>query len=63
MCLGLGSGVAVGRNPGSTISALYQPPFEFTGTIHSVTVDVSGKLLLDSKEQEAALAKVAMARQ
>ena len=53
-CLGLGSGVAVGRNPGSTISALYQPPFEFTGTIHSVTVDVSGKLLLDPKEQEAA---------
>jgi arylsulfatase A-like enzyme len=63
LCLGLGSGVAVGRNPGSTISALYQPPFEFTGTIRSVTVDVSGKLLLDSKEQEAALAKVAMARQ
>jgi len=63
LALGLGSGVAVGRNPGSTISALYQPPFEFTGTIHSVTVDVSGKLLLDSKEQEAALAKVAMARQ
>jgi len=63
LALGLGSGVAVGRNPGSTISALYQPPFEFTGTIQIVTVDVSGKLLLDSKERDAALAKVAMARQ
>jgi arylsulfatase len=63
LALGLGSGVAIGRNPGSTISALYQPPFEFTGTIHSVTVDVSGKLLLDTKEHEAALARVAMARQ
>lgn len=29
----------------------YQPPFEFTGRIYSVTVDVSGQLIED-KEAE-----------
>jgi arylsulfatase len=36
----------------------YAPPFSFTGTIHGVTVDISGEL---SKDDEAALT-VLMAR-
>ena len=48
-----------GANPGSAITADYASPFKFTGTIHSVTVDVSGELIEDS---EAEL-RVHMARQ
>ena len=48
-----------GANPGSAITDDYASPFTFTGTIHSVTVDVSGKLIEDS---EAEL-RVHMARQ
>ncbi|MGH7619025.1 MAG: hypothetical protein ACREPM_17535, partial [Gemmatimonadaceae bacterium] len=29
----------VGRNPGSSVSTLYEPPFPFTGTIRSVMYD------------------------
>ena len=43
LALGLGSGFAVGRNPGSSVSVMYASPFPFTGTITKVTVDVSGK--------------------
>ena len=48
-----------GANPGSAVTDDYASPFKFTGTIHSVTVDVSGKLIEDS---EAEL-RVHMARQ
>ncbi len=37
----------------------YEPPFEFTGTIHSVTVDVSGDLIVDDEAEMRAI----MARQ
>jgi len=63
LALGIGSGASVGRAPGSPITALYGPPFEFTGTILSVTADISGKLLHDTEEEEKAFARVAMARQ
>ena len=42
---------------------LYGPPFEFTGTINEVTVDISGKLIADTEEEKHVRAKVAMARQ
>ena len=48
-----------GANPGSAITDDYASPYKFTGTIHSVTVDVSGELIEDS---EAEL-RVHMARQ
>jgi len=48
-----------GANPGSAVTGDYTSPFKFTGTIHEVTVDVSGELIHDS---EADL-RVAMARQ
>ena len=63
LALGIGSGVFIGRNSGSPVSALYGPPFEFTGTIYQVTVDLSGSLIADSEDEKHAKAKVAMARQ
>jgi arylsulfatase A-like enzyme len=63
LALGLGSGVAVGRNPGSTISVQYHPPFEFTGTIGTVTIDVSAAADHDEDEVKKGQARVAMARQ
>ena len=60
---GIGSGVSDGRAPRSPITSLYGPPFEFTGTILSVTADILGQLLHDTEEEEKAFARVAMARQ
>ena len=34
-----------GANPGSTVTDDYQAPFRFTGTLHTVTVDLSGELI------------------
>jgi arylsulfatase len=63
LAIGIGSGACVGRNPGSPITRLYKPPFAFTGKIHKVTADVSGKMILDEEEEEKAQAKAMMARQ
>ena len=63
LALGIGSGVFIGRNSGSPVTRLYGPPFEFTGTINEVTVDISGKLIADTEEEKRVRAKVAMARQ
>ncbi|AKB24804.1 Arylsulfatase [Methanosarcina sp. MTP4] len=59
LALGLTSGVTCGSAPGAPVTPDYQPPFEFTGKIYSVTVDVSGKLIED-KEAET---RMVMARQ
>jgi arylsulfatase len=59
---GLGGGLSVGRNPGSAISSLYEPPFAFTGRIFRITADVSGKMIQDTEEEAKAYAKAAMAR-
>jgi arylsulfatase len=48
-----------GANPGSAVTPDYTAPFAFTGTLHEVTVDVSGVLIEDS---ESAM-RMAMARQ
>ncbi len=48
-----------GANPGSPVTDDYASPFKFTGTIHSVTVDVSAELI---RGGEAEL-RVRMARQ
>jgi arylsulfatase len=40
-----------GANPGSPVTDDYASPFRFTGTIHSVTVDVSGKLIDDTEAE------------
>ena len=63
LALGLGSGFAVGRNPGSPVSVMYTSPFPFTGAITKVTVDVSGNADHDEDEVQKSQARVAMARQ
>jgi arylsulfatase len=48
-----------GANPGSPVTPDYPSGFRFTGTIHSVTVDVSGELIVDHEAE----VRAAMARQ
>jgi arylsulfatase len=59
LSLGLGGGIQCGTDAGATVVPHYKSPFAFTGTIHSVTVDVSGELIHDP---EAEMRRV-MARQ
>ena len=57
--LGLGGGVACGFDHGSPITKHYQVPFEFTGTIHQVSVKIP-----DGKQKDAeAEMRVILARQ
>jgi arylsulfatase len=47
-----------GYNHGSPVSPDYSSPFHFTGTLHSVTIDLSGELITDSEtEMRLAMAK------
>ena len=47
-----------GANPGSPVTPEYVGPFTFTGTLHSVTLDVSGELIEDAEaELQAHLAR------
>ena len=58
--LGLASGVAVGADPGAPVTLEhYAGPFPFTGTLHTVTIDVSGDLI----EDDEATMRAIMARQ
>ena len=49
--LGLTGGITVGADPGAPVAPFYQTPFEFTGTIHSLTFDVSGEVIEDSEAE------------
>ena len=40
-----------GANPGSPVTPEYVAPFTFTGTLHSVTLDVSGELIEDTEAE------------
>jgi arylsulfatase A-like enzyme len=59
LAFGLTSGVTCGSAHGAPVTPDYQPPFEFTGKIYNVTVDVSDQLIED-KEAEG---RMVMARQ
>jgi arylsulfatase len=51
-------GMSCGSNAGSPVAPDYRSPFRFTGTLHSVTVDVSGDLIVDTdSELRAALSR------
>jgi arylsulfatase len=52
-------GLSCGSNPGAPIVTDYRSPFRFTGTLHQVTVDVSGELIIDSEAEM----RMAMSRQ
>jgi len=59
LSLGLTGGITVGADPGAPVAPFYKEPFEFTGTIHSVTFDVSGEVI---KDEEAEM-RMILARQ
>ncbi|MEV0950478.1 arylsulfatase [Promicromonospora sp. NPDC050249] len=48
-------GLSCGYDFGAPATGEYAPPFEFTGTIHSVTIDVSGDLIKDEESEIARL--------
>jgi arylsulfatase len=49
LSMGLTGGFIIGGDPGAPVGPYYEPPFEFTGTIRSVTYDVSGEVIKDSE--------------
>ncbi len=51
LAIGLLSCIVCGLDQGSPVTHEYKPPFPFTGTIHRVTVDVSGELIRDSEAE------------
>jgi hypothetical protein len=59
LSLGLTGGITVGADPGAPVAPFYNTPFEFTGTVHSVTFDLSGDVI---KDDEAEM-RMIMARQ
>ena len=59
LAFGLAGGIVCGADTGSPVWNKYKPPFKFTGTLYSATVDVSGELI---KYEEHAF-KIMMARQ
>jgi len=59
LIFGLSAGFVCGAEPGSPVCDRYEPPFKFTGTIRSVTIDVSGHHVEDPEHAM----KVIIARQ
>ena len=59
LIIGLAGGIVCGADTGSPVWDKYKPPFKFTGTLHGVTVDVSGEMIKDTEAEM----RVAMARQ
>jgi hypothetical protein len=52
-------GVTCGANPNLAVDPDYTSPFRFTGTIHTVTIDLSGDLIKDNEGEM----KMVLARQ
>jgi hypothetical protein len=52
-------GLTCGSNPGLAVDSDYRSPFAFTGVLHTVTLDLSGELIVDSESEM----RMAMARQ
>jgi len=59
LALGLTGGIVVGADPGAPVAPFYSTPFEFTGTVYSVTFDVSGDVIQDDEAEM----RMIMARQ
>jgi hypothetical protein len=58
LTIGLSGGLACGIHLGAPVTPKFKPPFAFTGTIHAVSVDVSGDLVRDREaEMRMALAR------
>ena len=48
-------GLSCGYDFGARAAERYEPPFAFTGTLHSVTIDVAGELIKDDEAEMARL--------
>jgi hypothetical protein len=48
-------GLSCGYDFGAPAAEGYEPPFTFTGTLHSVTFDLSGELIVDDDAELARL--------
>jgi hypothetical protein len=46
-------GLSCGYDFGAPASAAYEPPFTFSGTLYSVTFDVTGELITDDEAEMA----------
>ena len=58
LAFGLGGGMTIGRASGFPITTRFPNPFEFTGTLEHVVIDVSGDLTVDKEsEMRAVLAR------
>ncbi|MDR3557391.1 MAG: arylsulfatase [Syntrophobacteraceae bacterium] len=51
LSIGLLSSIVCGADSGAPVTPAYKPPFAFTGSIHGVTVDVSGELIKDTEAE------------
>jgi arylsulfatase len=49
LVLGLTGGIVCGADPGAPVTPDYEPPFHYTGTLVSATIDVSGDLIEDDE--------------
>jgi hypothetical protein len=43
--------ILCGANTGSAVCDKYKPPFKFTGTLYSATLDVSGEAIRDTEAE------------
>jgi arylsulfatase len=59
LTIGLAGGIVCGADSGSPVWDKYKPPFKFSGTLYSTTVDVIGEFI---KDDEATL-RMHLARQ
>jgi hypothetical protein len=57
--VGLVSVFSCGTDMGAPVTPKYKPPFEFTGTIQKVTVDVSGEWIKDEEAETLKLGSTA----
>ncbi len=51
LAIGLAGGFVCGADTGSPVWDKYQPPFKFTGTLFSTTVEVSGEMIKDTEAE------------
>jgi arylsulfatase A-like enzyme len=51
LTIGLAGGTVCGADLGSPVWDKYQPPFKFTGTLFSATVEVSGEMIKDTESE------------
>jgi arylsulfatase len=49
--LSITSGIAIGADPGSSVTDRYKGPFSYNGKLYSITINVSGQLIKDAEAE------------